>query len=180
MQRNQRIILYFLVLIAGGSWIELSTRSAGQVKHTTTSAPQTGFSSPDFALTAISGEMYKLSDYKGRPILINLWATWCPPCRAEMTVIEKMYQEYKGQGFIVLAVNMTYQDDPSKVATFSQKNGLSFPILLDETGGIASLYQLRSLPTSYFIDRGGIIRDIVIGGPMSEALLRISIEQIIQ
>jgi len=91
-----------------------------------------------------------------------------------------MYQEYKGQGFIVLAVNMTYQDDPFAIVPFTQKHGLTFPTLLEETGDVASAYQLRSLPSSYFINRTGIIAEVVIGGPMSEALLRTRIEQILQ
>ena len=97
-----------------------------------------------------------------------------------MPAIEKMYQEYKDQGFIVLAVDMTYQDNPLNVVPFIQEYNLTLPILLEETGDVAALYQLRSLPSSYFIDRAGIIREVVIGGPMSEALLRTRIEQILQ
>ena len=84
-----------------------------------------------------TGEEYTLSELKGNAVLVNLWATWCPPCRAEMPAIEKMYQEYKDQGFIVLAVNMTYQDDPANVVPFIQEYGLTFPILLEETGDVA-------------------------------------------
>jgi peroxiredoxin len=97
-----------------------------------------------------------------------------------MPAIEKMYQEYKEQGLVVLAVNMTYQDDPLEIIPFAEQHNLSFPILLDEQGIAGSLYQLRALPSSYFIDRNGIIREVVIGGPMSEALLRTRIEEIIQ
>lgn len=97
-----------------------------------------------------------------------------------MPAIEKMYQEYKDQGLVVLAVDMTYQDDPQKVAPFAQEYGLTFPILLDQTGVVGSAYQLRSLPSSYFIDRFGIIQEVIIGGPMAEALLRTRIEQILK
>lgn len=113
-------------------------------------------------------------------MLVNLWATWCPPCRAEMPAIEKMYREYKDDGLVVLAVDMTYQDDPLAVLPFAQQYGLTFPILLDVNGEAASAYQLRSLPSSYFINRLGIITEVVIGGPMSEALLRTRIEQILE
>lgn len=178
MQKNQRIILYLLLLIAGASWIALSANTT-----TTTdgvSAPQAGFAAPDFTLSTPTGETYTLSELRGQAVLVNLWATWCPPCRAEMPAIEKMYQEYKDQGFIVLAVDMTYQDNPLNVVPFIQEYNLTLPILLEETGDVAALYQLRSLPSSYFIDRAGIIREVVIGGPMSEALLRTRIEQILQ
>lgn len=178
MQKNQRIILYILILIAGASWIALSADGAGT--STNTSAPQAGFSAPDFTLQTLNGESYTLSELRGQAVLVNLWATWCPPCRAEMPAIEKIYQEYKDQGFIVLAIDMTYQDDSFAVVPFTQKYGLTFPILLEETGDVASAYQLRSLPSSYFINRAGVISEVVIGGPMSEALLRTRIEQILK
>ena len=178
MQKNQRIILYIIILIAGASWTVLS--ADGINTSANTSAPQTGFTAPDFTLQTPTGESYTLSELRGKAILVNLWATWCPPCRAEMPAIEKMYQEYKDQGFIVLAIDMTYQDDPFNVVPFTQEYGLTFPILLEETGNVASAYQLRSLPSSYFINRAGVIAEVVIGGPMSEALLRTRIEQILQ
>lgn len=143
-------------------------------------APQKGFLAPDFELKTPTGEAVQLSDLRGQAVLVNLWATWCPPCRAEMQSIEKIYREYKAQGFTVLAVNMTYQDDPLAVVTFVHEQNLTFPILLDETGEMARAYQLRSLPSSYFVRRDGSINEVVIGGPMSEALLRTRIEDILQ
>ncbi len=179
MQQNQRTIFYILILITGASWIVLST-DKNNTSTSGSAAPQAGFSAPDFTLKTPDGETYTLSDFRGQAVLVNLWATWCPPCRAEMPAIEKMYQEYKDQGFIVLAIDMTYQDDPFAVVPFTKEYGLTFPILLDETGDVASAYQLRSLPSSYFINRAGIIQEVIIGGPMSEALLRTRIEQILQ
>jgi peroxiredoxin len=104
----------------------------------------------------------------------------CPPCREEMPAIETVYNEFKEQGFIVLAMNMTYQDDGTAVAPFVERYGLTFPILVDETGDTAREYQMRSLPTSFFIDREGIINEVVIGGPMAEALLRTRVEEILR
>lgn len=179
MQKNQRIILYVLILIAGASWIVLSANTTNAALGKI-SAPQAGFVAPDFTLKTPGGEEYTLSELKGNAVLVNLWATWCPPCRAEMPVIEKMYREYKDQGFVVLAVDMTYQDDPANVAPFIQKYGLTFPVLLEETGDVGDAYQLRSLPSSYFINRAGVIQEVVIGGPMSEALLRTRIEEILK
>ena len=180
MQKTQRIILYVLLLIAGAAWTSLSTDKAGTSTPGNIPAPQAGFSAPDFSLKTPTGESYTLSELRGQAVLVNLWATWCPPCRAEMPTIEAMYQEYKDQGFIVLAVDMTYQDDPFEVVPFTQEHNLTFPILLEETGDVAAAYQLRSLPSSYFINREGIISEVVIGGPMSEALLRTRIEQILK
>lgn len=177
MQKTQRIIFYTLLLIAGAAWTSLSTDKAGTSTSGNIPAPQAGFAAPDFSLKTPTGETYTLSELRGQAVLVNLWATWCPPCRAEMPTIEAMYQEYKDQGFVVLAVDMTYQDDPFEVVPFTQEHNLTFPVLLEETGDVAAAYQLRSLPSSYFINREGIISEVVIGGPMSEALLRTRIEQ---
>jgi peroxiredoxin len=179
MSKTQRVLLYLLVLVAGAAWIMLSADSTSATAGKAT-APQAGFTAPDFTLKTPDGEEYTLSELKGNAVLVNLWATWCPPCRAEMPAIEKMYQEYKDQGLVVLAVNMTYQDDPANVAPFIQEYGLTFPVLLEETGSVGTAYQLRSLPSTYFINRAGIIQEVVIGGPMSEALLRTRIEQILK
>jgi len=97
-----------------------------------------------------------------------------------MPAIQKLYDEYKDQGFVVLGVNMTYQDNPSAVVPFVQENKLTFPILIEGTGDVAKKYELRSLPSSFFINRDGIIQEVVIGGPMSEALLRTRIESILK
>jgi peroxiredoxin len=178
MSKAQRILFYFLVLIAGAAWVAINAEATNTTGKT--SAPQAGFAAPDFTLKTPAGEEYTLSNLKGNAVLINLWATWCPPCRAEMPAIEKMVQEYKDQGLVVLAVNMTYQDDPANVSPFIEEYGLTFPVLLEETGNVGAAYQMRSLPSTYFINRAGIIQEVVIGGPMSEALLRTRIEQILK
>jgi cytochrome c biogenesis protein CcmG, thiol:disulfide interchange protein DsbE len=176
----QRRILYLFVLAIGFAWIFISADKSGASTAGRIPAPQQGFLAPDFELNTPAGDTIRLSDLRGQAVLVNLWATWCPPCRAEMQSIERMYQEYKEQGFIVLAVNMTYQDDASAVLPFVDEQALTFPILLDETGEIGNAYQLRSLPSSYFIRRDGVISEVVIGGPMSEALLRTRIEDILK
>ncbi len=180
MQQTQRRILYLVVLIVGLAWIFVSADRSGTSTSGKIPAPQQGFLAPDFELKTLDGESVKLADLRGQAVLVNLWATWCPPCRAEMQSIEKMYQEYKDQGFIVLAVNMTRQDTPSAVMPFADKLGLTVPILLDETGDVQRAYQLQSLPSSFFIRRDGVINEVVIGGPMSEALLHTRIEKILK
>jgi peroxiredoxin len=177
---TQRITLYILLLAAGAAWIVLSMDRTGASTSGHVPAPQAGFAAPDFSLKTTLGGSVTLSELRGQAVLVNLWATWCPPCRAEMPAIEKMYREYKDRGFIVLAVNMTRQDDPAQVAPFADEYNLTFPILLDESGEVAALYQLNSLPSSFFINRDGIIEEVVVGGPMSEALLRTRIEQILR
>jgi cytochrome c biogenesis protein CcmG/thiol:disulfide interchange protein DsbE len=180
MQTIHRQIMYFLILTAGLAWVLISADKSGVSTSGRIPAPQQGFTAPDFTLKTPTGEIVELSGFRGQAVLVNLWATWCPPCRAEMQSIEKMYGEYKDRGFTVLAVNMTYQDDPLAVMPFVNEQELTFPILLDETGEMAKAYQLRSLPSSYFIRPDGVINEVVIGGPMSEALLRTRIEDLLK
>lgn len=180
MQQTQRLISYSFILLLGLIWIIVSADKSGASTSGRIPAPQQGFLAPDFELKTPAGATVRLSDLRGQAVLVNLWATWCPPCRAEMQTIEKIYNEYRVQGFTVLAVNMTYQDDPLAVMPFVSEQGLTFPILLDETGEMANAYQLRSLPSSFFIDRNGIINEVVIGGPMAEALLRTRVEDVLR
>jgi len=180
MQPNQRRVFYATILIAALAWIFVSADQAGTSTAGSIPAPRQGFLAPDFTLQTPKGETFTLSDLRGQAVLVNLWATWCPPCRAEMPAMQKMYEEYKDQGFVVLALNMTYQDTPSAVLPFMQEYGLTFPILLETNGKVAAQYELRSLPSSFFIDRNGIIQEVVIGGPMAEALLRTRIESLLK
>ncbi len=180
MLAHKRRLAYIFILLLGLAWILLSADKNAASFAGTTAAPQVGFLAPDFSLPTTDGQTIRLSDLRGQAVLVNLWATWCPPCRAEMPAIEKIYNEYKDEGLVVLAVNMTYQDDASEILPFVQEHGLTFPILLDESATVGRAYQLRSLPSSFFITREGIINEVVIGGPMAEALLRTRVEEILK
>lgn len=180
MQQTPRRILYLIILAAGFAWMLLSADKTGSSTAGHIPAPQTGFLAPDFELKTLNGDVVKLSDLRGQAVLINLWSTWCPPCRAEMKTLETVYNDYKDQGFTVLAVNMTSQDNPSAILPFIQEQGVTYPILLDESGTVAQAYQMKSLPSSFFVSRDGTIREVIIGGPMAEALLRTRIEEILK
>ena len=180
MQQTQRRMLYSFILLLGLTWIFMSADKSGNSTAGKIPSPHKGFLAPDFELKTPAGEIIKLSELRGQAVLINLWTTWCPPCREEMPTLEKIYNEYKDQAFIVVGVNMTYQDEPQAVMPFVKEHGLTFPIVLDETGKVGNAYQLKSLPTSYFINRDGIIEEVVIGGPMVEAVLRTRIEKILK
>lgn len=169
-----------MILLLGLAWTFASADKSGSSAAGKIPAPQQGFLAPDFVLKTPTGDSIQLSDLRGQAVLINLWSTWCLPCRTEMQTIEKVYNEYQEQGFTVLAINMTYQDDPFAIMPFVNEQGLSFPILLDETSEVANGYQMHFLPSSFFIDRNGVIHDVVIGGPMAEALLRTRIEDILK
>jgi cytochrome c biogenesis protein CcmG, thiol:disulfide interchange protein DsbE len=180
MQPTERRIFFILILIAGLAWIFFSIDNTGTSTTEAISAAQKGFLAPNFILKTTDQQTVTLSELKGQAVLVNIWATWCPPCRAEMPAIEKLYLEYKDQGFVVLGLNSTNQDDQTAIIPFIKEYNLTFPILLDELGEVSRTYQIHSLPTSYFINRDGTINEVVIGGPMSEALLRTRIEDILQ
>jgi cytochrome c biogenesis protein CcmG, thiol:disulfide interchange protein DsbE len=179
-QSNIYIFVSIAILAAAAAWIYLSRAAPGETTSGKIPAPRAGFLAPDFTLPAASGELIKLSDLRGQPILVNFWASWCGPCRAEMPAMERVYQDYRSKGLQILAVNSTIQDTTQQASAFAGQNNLTFPILFDEQGDATRLYQVRALPTSYFIDENGVISEVVVGGPMSEALLRIRIDQIMK
>jgi peroxiredoxin len=122
--------------------------------------PQVGSKAPDFELMDLSGEQVRLSDQRGRPVLINFWATWCAPCVLEMPNIQKYYERYPGE-FVVLAINAG--ESPEVVKRFVADMGLTFDILLDPGGKIQELYRLQGYPTSFFLDAEGRIQAQHIG-----------------
>ncbi len=135
------------------------------------SAPTEGETAPDFELTSLDGQPVRLSDYRGKKVILNFWATWCPPCKAEMPHMQKFYEDNKDNGIEVLAVNLTSIDKGEKsVASFIEEYELTFPIPMDRDGKIGSQYRAVTIPTSYIIDTEGIIRKKVVG-PMDEAMM---------
>jgi cytochrome c biogenesis protein CcmG, thiol:disulfide interchange protein DsbE len=140
-------------------------------------APMPNHPAPDFTLANLDGANIALLDLKGQVLLINVWATWCPPCRVEMPAIQAAYEQYHDQGFTVLAVNL--QEDPAAVATFLREYRLTFPALLDTDGQVSRAYQAAALPSSFFVDRQGVIR-AVYRGPMPRSTIAGTVEQLLQ
>jgi cytochrome c biogenesis protein CcmG/thiol:disulfide interchange protein DsbE len=176
--RNQSVVV-IIILITGLFWIGITSIYIKSTSGSKISIPKEGFPAPDFGLLTPDGEMYQLSTLNDQAILVNFWTSWCPPCKKEMPALESVYQSFKDRGFLVLAVNATHQDSASKAASFSRDNGLTFPVLLDIDGSITSKYQIHSFPTTFFIDKDGFIQEIIIGGPMAEALLRTRVENLL-
>lgn len=160
--------LMALSLILSVAWILMSRIPEQSDPSAAPPAPRTGFRAPDFTLATLGGETVTLSDLQGQAVLINFWATWCPPCRAELPAIQAAYERYADQGLVVLAVDMA--ESPQTVAAFAQRFGLSFPIPLDRDGQVANQYRVRAIPTSFFVDREGVVRS-VFTGPMNGPLI---------
>ncbi|BCB95138.1 thiol:disulfide interchange protein [Dissulfurispira thermophila] len=116
---------------------------------------------PDFALNDITGKKVKLSEFRGRVILLNFWATWCGPCKAEMPSLNNLYNEFKDKGFVVLAVSVDTSE--KSVKSFIKDNKLSFPVLMDKNKAVSfDDYGVLGLPTTFLIDKnGGIVEKIM-------------------
>jgi peroxiredoxin len=118
-------------------------------------APVVGAPAPDFTLTDLSGASVSLSGYKGQPVLLNFWATWCPPCKLEMPTLQQHYTDYKAQGLVVVGVEAG--EPRSEVQAFATDQRLTFPILPDEKSTVTDMYRVSALPTTFVIDRQGMI-----------------------
>jgi thiol-disulfide isomerase/thioredoxin len=124
-------------------------------------SPDVGGKAPDFELYDLEGDSHKLSDYEGSPILLNFWATWCGPCRSEMPHLEDIYNEWKYNDLVFFAVNIG--ESSSEVKSFLYMYGLSMPVLMDSARTVSSRYGITGIPTTFFIDKDGIIQDKVVG-----------------
>ena len=135
-------------------------------------SPQTlGSPAPDFTLKTLVGGTASLSDYTGRPVFLNFWASWCTPCRGEMSDIIAAYNAHKGQELQVLAINLTDQERMKDVRKFADEFQMPFPVLLDEKGKVRKRYALHGVPTSVFIDAQGIVR-LVNPGPITNETIQ--------
>jgi cytochrome c biogenesis protein CcmG/thiol:disulfide interchange protein DsbE len=120
------------------------------------------YAAPQLKLTSLDGAQVSLEDLRGSVVLVNLWATWCPPCLQEMPTLNAFYEKYKDQGFVLIGVNQ--EESRDIVAPFVEDFGLSFPIWLDEKPLAQVAFKTVNLPSSYVIDRDGRIRLMWIGG----------------
>ncbi len=138
---------------------------------------EVGKPAPDFQLPGLGGAEVSLSDFKGKPVLLNFWAGWCRPCEEEMPYLQQVYEEWSDQGLVVLTVNLG--DSPSEVSRFMQSHQLSLPVLLDTKQSLAQKYNVASIPTTFFIDKDGIIRARIIGGFRSKEAIETKLSQIV-
>jgi peroxiredoxin len=122
----------------------------------------------DFALENLSGEEVSLSDFRGEVVVLNFWATWCPPCRAEIPDLEATYQAYREDGLVVLGVSV--EDPVSLVEPFVAEMGMTYPVVLDKTGRVMKDYRAPGLPISLIVDREGVIRARHVGLLSAEQL----------
>jgi len=135
--------------------------------------PEVGRLAPDFTLPDLEGNSVTLSDFRGKVVFINFWTQWCPPCRAEMPEIEALYQEYKDKDVVVIGVDILVWEilkgyDESDVRQYVQQGGYSWTFVIDTTGEVTRNYGVTVIPTSFFVDKEGIIQAVKVGGPMTK------------
>jgi cytochrome c biogenesis protein CcmG/thiol:disulfide interchange protein DsbE len=149
MTNRMRIAALFLLLV-------LIVSACSEAETDAVEGVSVGSRAYDFALESLDGEAVSLSDLKGNVVLVNFWATWCPPCQAEIPDFEEAYRERGGDGFVVLGVNV--EEPPSEVLPFVADMGITYPVVLDREGRVSRAYRALGLPTSLLVDQDGVIR----------------------
>ncbi|OGT29543.1 MAG: hypothetical protein A2W28_07205 [Gammaproteobacteria bacterium RBG_16_51_14] len=160
------LVVTGLLLTQGDAKNEFSSKSSAETKEPV----------PNFTLLLIDGKNFNLSDYKGKPILINFFASWCLPCREEMPALEKIAHEYKPKGVVFLGIAI--DDTEEKMKNFIAKYGVTFPVGLDKTAAIQKSFGLYGIPTTYFIDKRGII-NYFHSGSVTEELLQHELDKLL-
>ena len=160
MNRLLKIISAIILLSVLGSGLVLAGCSSGA---TSDGGSETEMLAPDFQLLSLDGQTINLSDFRGKPVLLNFWASWCGPCEFEMPFLQEIYEdeEWSQKGLVMLAVDIG--EPPARVKDFMERLGLSFTVLLDIDQDVALKYNIRAIPTTFFIDKDGIIQETKIG-----------------
>lgn len=175
--RMERKLITVLVMIVAGLITVTGCQSSTEPVSTVTKAITEGDLAPDFELQDLDGKTVSLSGLRGRPVLLNFWATWCPPCQAEMPYLQQVFEEWQGKELAVLTVDIG--ESRSTVNNYLQSYKLSLPVLLDIKKTVAYKYGFRYVPTTFFIDRDGIIQRMRVGPFPSKEAIDAYIEEII-
>ena len=155
--KARRVLVNVLLVLMLFVVITVFTDCSGE----STSDLSIGSKAPDFELYDLDGDVHKLSEYKGSPVFLNFWATWCGPCRGEMPHLEDVYEEWKDDGLTFFAVNIG--ESSTDVVSFLDYFGFTMPVLLDSAKTVSRRYGVSGIPTTYFIDEDGIIQNKVVG-----------------
>ena|GEM_PF-927992 len=155
----KRVLVFLFIIVLG----VLAIYNNMQTKNgSPDQIPRPGFTAPHFSLSALNNQSYLVAGKRDKPVILNFWASWCGPCRQEAPDLKMIYEKYQDQ-LDFYAINMTANDDLESAKSFVKEFGLPFPILLDEKGVVSKQYQVISIPTTYFIDTDGIIKQKIIG-----------------
>ena len=165
-----------LALVLGAAWIALSAAAPGSVTGGLTPAPRRGFLAPDLALEDSNGQLVRLSDLRGRPVLVNFWASWCVECYKEAELLEQAWQDYKDRG--VMFVGVDYLDTDTAGLAYMAEYGITYPSGPDIGDKISQAYAITGVPETFFIDQTGNIVHVQIG-PIGRAELYALLDKLV-
>ena len=174
MGRYRKVIQYCIfaiVLVVGGYAIS-------NALFTTSTVLTQGDTPPSFKLAGLDNQVHEWKDYEGKPVILNFWGTFCPPCRAEMPALQKQYEKWKGEGLELVGINLS--EDRLTVESFIRQVDVNFPILLDIDKRIEKAYGLKHYPTTFFITADGKIQEVVIGGLLTEEEIETRVQRLMQ
>jgi len=167
-------LLTALIVAPAGAISCASPQTAAQALPPT--GWQIGNLAPEFSLVNPEGKSVSLSDFRGKPVLINFWATWCPSCQLEMPFLQQVYNDRSGKGLVFLAIDTG--ESPAKVKEFFTSKGLSLPVLFDFTGSTSDKYGVSAIPTTFFIDGNGVIKQKMVGAFPSTRAIEVQLRTI--
>lgn len=164
-------VAFLIGLVFWGFYSVQNTNSNSNMTSSSTNALKVGLEegnlAPEFELKSVEGNSVKLSNLKGKKVILNFWASWCPPCRQEMPDMAKFYVDQKSKGIEIIAVDLTNTEKSlTDVTSFMKANDITFPVVLDESGKVSKLYNVASIPTSFILDSQGVIQRKIVG-PMT-------------
>ncbi len=174
MSRSNKVLLQIVILLAVAT-IGVYTIGGSLFGDQEKRIPKAGDKLPDFKLMTSAGQAVSLSDYRGKPVIVNFWGTFCPPCVEETPALQRQYEKWKQDGLVILGVNL--DEEPIRVANFTRQFGVSYPIVIDQRLELARKFGVYEYPTTYFIDRSGVIRNIYVGG-MQESFIESMVARI--
>jgi peroxiredoxin len=152
--------LFLAILLLGGSWIWFNRVPVALSAAATAPQPAINHPAPDFTLTTLTGETFSLSAARGKPVVLNFWATWCGPCQRELPALQAAAERYSDR---VLIIGVDQGEEAETVQKYVDQLGLTFPIPMDSEFAVSALYNVRGLPTTFFIDPDGVIRQVWLG-----------------
>lgn len=174
MNKKKRLVFRTVILLLLGGAIAYVLYA--NLINKDSSKLEVGKKAPDFVLTDINGEKFQLSDYEGKGVILNFWATWCKPCEREMPYMNEQYDGFKAEGVEIAAVNIG--ESEVVVNQFVDKYDLKFPILIDESQEVVQAYGVDPLPTTFLINEEGIVEKVHLGEIPNEELLIEMMEEI--
>lgn len=185
MKKSIIVVLVLIGLVAYSIYDNMDSSSpvaSNQEDHEELETIETGIQkgqlAPELELLDLEGNTVKLSDYKGKIVFVNFWATWCPPCQAEMPHMQKFYEDYASKDVAILGVNLTpTEKSKNDIYTFVDDEKLTFPIVLDEEGDTMLAYRVVAYPTTYLLDARGVIQEKFVG-PISYEIMKNVVNQL--